>query len=204
MKRKESQEKSQKNPPTQSTHVKSLELSAPTHAAKLPSRRTEPMHPTPSHSLPLFMWLESKKTELLAPGCPIRALASDASMTIGWGSNQSSAVRFKAMEQMLRACCEPLRAMLRADCAQHQNISGTPSSTSHVAIILRLYCYHVATVLRATSTIRSPPPILLDTKLNIICLQHQNSTLATLKFNVCNTQQHMFATSRLKICNIKN
>jgi hypothetical protein len=59
-------------------------------------------------------------------------------------------------------------------------------------------------VLRATSTIRSPPPILLDTKLNIICLQHQNSTLATLKFNVCNTRQHMSATSRLSICNIKN
>jgi hypothetical protein len=88
--------------------------------------------------------------------------------------------------------------------AQHQNISGPPPSFSHVAIMLRLYCDHVATVLRATSTIRSPPPILLDTKLNIICLQHQNSTLATLKFNVCNTEQHMSATLRLSICNIKN
>jgi hypothetical protein len=80
-------------------------------------------------------------SELLAPGRPIRALASDTPVTVGWGSNQSSAVRFKAREQMLRACCEPLRAMLRAGCVQHQNISRPPP-------LLLSCCDHVATMLR--------------------------------------------------------
>jgi hypothetical protein len=133
-------------------------------------------------------------TELLAPGRLIRALASDASVTIGWGSDQSSAVRFKAMDQMLQVCCEQIARNIQI-----------PGDLLPPPPMLRLYCDHVATVLHATSTIRSPPPILLDTKLNIICQQHPNSALATLKFNVCNTQQHMFATSRLfSICNIKN
>jgi hypothetical protein len=48
--------------------------------------------------------------------------------------------------------------------------------------MLRLYCDHVATVLRATSNIRSPPFVLFDTKLNITSLQHRNSTSAALKF----------------------
>jgi hypothetical protein len=64
-------------------------------------------------------------------------------------------------------------------------------------------------VLRATSNIRSPLPPA-QYKPNITSLQHQNSTSATLKFSVCNTQQHctffetfawdtcklMFATSK--------
>jgi hypothetical protein len=49
----------------------------------------------------------------------------------------------------------------------------------------------------------STPPLLLDTKANITCLQHRNSTSATLNINVCNTQQHVSATSWLNICNTK-
>jgi hypothetical protein len=73
---------------------------------------------------------------------------------------KSSAVRFKAREQMLQVCCEPLRAMLRAGCVQHPNINR-PSPSSHVATMLR-------PVLRATSNISSSPPP--PPRHNIICM----------------------------------
>jgi hypothetical protein len=84
--------------------------------------------------------------------------------------------------------------MLREGCVQHSNISRPspslpPASCDYVATMLR-------PVLRATSNIRSPLPPPRH-KPNIACLQHRNSTSATLKFNVYNTQQHVSATSRL-------
>jgi hypothetical protein len=42
-----------------------------------------------------------------------------------------------------------------------------------------------------------PPP----RHTNITCLQQRNSTSPTLKFNVCNTQQHASAKSKLDVCN---
>jgi hypothetical protein len=131
------------------------------------------------------LWIEERDTKdlsaLLAPGRPIRALASDTSVTVGWGSNQSLAVRFKAREQMLRACCEPLRAMLRAGCVQHPNISRLPPTSSHVATMLRLCCHHVATCAACN-------------------IQHQELSSSSPPHK---TQYYMSATLKLNIRNIK-
>jgi hypothetical protein len=138
---------------------------------------------TLAHPFPNRIILTHKiiRTGLLAPRRPIRALASETSVTVGWGSNQSSTVRFKAREQMLRACCEPLRAMLRADCVQHPNISGPPPSSSHVATMLQLCCEHVAT--------------------RVACnIQHQEPSSPPPPWH--NTQHYMSATSKLNIRNI--
>jgi hypothetical protein len=112
--------------------------------------------------------------------------------------------------------------MLRACCVQHPNISGPPpcspwhnTQAAHVATMLRTCCMQ-----HTTSGALLP---LLDTKPNTTCLQHQNSTSATLQFNVYNIQhqvsslpldttpnitclQHRnstFATSKINVCNIK-
>jgi hypothetical protein len=45
---------------------------------------------------------------------------------------------------------------------------------------------------------QEPPP---PRHTNITCLQQRNSTSPTLKFNVCNTQQHASAKSKLGVCN---
>jgi hypothetical protein len=101
---------------------------------------------------------------------------------------------------MFRACCEHVACNI-----QHQE---SFSLHPHVATILLLYCDHVVNVLHATSNIRSSPPRppQHNTKPNITCLQHRNSTSATLKFNVCNIQQHVsehqdstFATSKINV-----
>jgi hypothetical protein len=126
-------------------------------------------------SFPLFF------TELLAPGRPIWALASDTSMTVGWGSNQSSAVRFKAKEQMLRVCCESLRAMLRAGCVQHPNIIAPSPSPPMLRPCCDYTTIMLRPVLRATSNIRSSPPPPS---------RHRS-------------QHHMSVTSKLNIRNIK-
>jgi hypothetical protein len=100
-----------------------------------------------------------------------------------------------------------LRAMLRVCCVQHPIISGPPPSSP----MLRPSCDYIAAmlwpVLRATSNIRSSPPLLLNTNPNIACLQHRNSTYATLRFNVYNIQ-HMGPSSSTQhptshICNIE-
>jgi hypothetical protein len=44
----------------------------------------------------------------------------------------------------------------------------------------------------------APPP---PRHPNITCLQQRNSTSPTLKFNVCNPQQHASAKSKLDVCN---
>jgi hypothetical protein len=39
---------------------------------------------------------------------------------------------------------------------------------------------------RGRTNIKSPPSLILDTTLNITCLQYRNTTSATLKINICN------------------
>jgi hypothetical protein len=81
-----------------------------------------------------------------------------------------------------------LWVMLRACYVKHPASGGPPSfpGTKPKQPMLRPMLWPV---LCATSNIRIPPPLLfLDTKPNITCLQHRNSTSATLKFNVCNIQ----------------
>jgi hypothetical protein len=96
---------------------------------------------------------------------------------------------------MLRMCCENVANAVAYN-IQHQEFSS-------LIPMLRLYCFHVA--IRVACNIQhqesSPPPP--RHKLNITCLQHRNSTPATLKFNICDTQQHLFATSILSIYSIK-
>jgi hypothetical protein len=132
-------------------------------------------------------------SELLAPGRLIWTLASDTSATVGWESNQTSAVRFKVREQKLRACCEPLRE----GCVQHSNISRSPppSCCDHVATILRPCCMQ-------HPTSGAFPPSSTQKPTSHVC-KHRNSTSATLKFNICNTQQYASTTSKLDICNIE-
>jgi hypothetical protein len=48
--------------------------------------------------------------------------------------------------------------------------------------MLRLYCNHVATYVACN---------IKHQKSNITCLQHQNSTSATLKLNICNIQHQV-------------
>jgi hypothetical protein len=92
-------------------------------------------------------------------------------------------------------CCENVANAVAYN-IQHQEFSS-------LIPMLRLYCFHVA--IRVACNIQhqesSPPPP--RHKLNITCLQHRNSTPATLKFNICDTQQHLFATSILSIYSIK-
>jgi hypothetical protein len=137
-------------------------------------------------------------TELLAPGCPIRALASDTfpatrlKKRIGrWivlmlrslfpccehffhvANRDASNIQRVCVANVLRACCE-------RGYVQHPTSGVFLPSSPHVATMLRLYCDHVAIMFRATSNIRSPPPP-----------RH-------------NIQHHMSAISKLNIHNIKN
>jgi hypothetical protein len=77
------------------------------------------------------------------------ALASDTSATVGWESNQTSALRFKVREQMLRACCEQCCEKVVCNIQTSVGLLPPPSCCDHVATILL--------VLRATSNIRSFP-----------------------------------------------
>jgi hypothetical protein len=97
-------------------------------------------------------------------------------------------------------CCEFVCGMLRATGRATSNIR----SLSSLAPMLRLYCDHVATRVACNIQHQELSPLLLDTKPNIIRPQHRYSTSATLKINVCNTQQHVSPTSRLDIRNIEN
>jgi hypothetical protein len=101
--------------------------------------------------------------------------------------------------RMSRACCERVPSMLRTRLRATSNIGrlSSPSLTccDHVATMLR-------PVLRATSKHQKPSPLPPRHKPNITCLQHRNSTSATLKINICNTQQYVSATSILDIRNI--
>jgi hypothetical protein len=103
---------------------------------------------------------------------------------------------------MLRVCCERVAKILRMWLLARSNISSLSSLIPHVATMWRLYCGYVATCVACNGPHQEPP--LLNTTPNTTCLQHQNATSATLKFNVCNTQQHVSATSRLDIRNIEN
>jgi hypothetical protein len=129
------------------------------------------------------MYMHIIISDLLAPGRPIRALASDGSWAGPHDSNEGSlpavdrvARRSKCCEQLLW-CCEELFRCCEPSSLQH--------STNDVASMLRTYSEHVANevtcniqhrasffplpaccdyvatmlrpVLRATSNIRSPP-----------------------------------------------
>jgi hypothetical protein len=176
-------------------------------------------------------------SELLAPGRPIRALASDGSAAARFKSGDVSAIdrvarhvdiannfydvaksfshaasqcacniQRRMLRSMLRVCAWHV-ASSRACNVQHRESFSPPS-------MLRLYCDHVATRIACNiqhQELSSPSPI--DTNPNITCLQHRNSTSATLKFNVCNTQHqgpssstqhHISAISKLNVCNIQN
>jgi hypothetical protein len=79
---------------------------------------------------------------------------------------------------MLRTCCEYVVNAVTCNIQHHESFFPPPPCCDYIATMLR-------PVMRATSNIMSST---LDTNSNITCLQHQNSTSATLKFNVCNTQ----------------
>jgi hypothetical protein len=102
----------------------------------------------------------------------------------------------------LRACCERVAKMLRMRLLATSNIRSLSSLIPHVATMLRLYCGYVAT--HVACNIQHQEPLLLNTTPNTTCPQHRNATSTTLKFNVCNTQQHVSATSRLDVRNIEN
>jgi hypothetical protein len=111
---------------------------------------------------------DEKTWELLAPGRPIRALASDGFVTTRFNSGNVSAVgscceAYWCCEQLF-TCCEPscfqhstndVASVLRACCergyVQHPTSGVYLPSSPHVATMLR-------PVLRATSNIRISPP----------------------------------------------
>jgi hypothetical protein len=124
-------------------------------------------------------------SELLAPGRPIRALASDGcwAARFGWGEPISRRSGCKA-QRMLRKTfsmlwrvfphvanrrpCNIQRRMLRVCCACSEHVANEVTcniqhraSFFHLPHMLRPCCDYVATmlrpVLRATSNIRSPP-----------------------------------------------
>jgi hypothetical protein len=102
---------------------------------------------------------------------------------------------------MLQACCECVTKMLRTWLLATSNIRSLSSLLPHVVTMLRLYWGYVAT--RVACNIQLQEPLLPSPQPNTTCLQHRNATSATLKNNVCNTQQHMYTTSRLSIFNIE-
>jgi hypothetical protein len=138
-------------------------------------------------------------TELLAPGCPIRALASDTfpatrlKKRIGrWivlmlrslfpccehffhvANRDASNIQRVCVANVLRACCE-------RGYVQHPTSGVFLPSSPHVATMLRLYCDHVAT--------------------RVVCnIQHQELSLPPPQHK---NQHHMSATSILNIRNIK-
>jgi hypothetical protein len=136
---------------------------------------------------------------LLAPGSPIRALASGGFVAVRSYDSQSSAVRSKDYQvnvaSVLRMCYENVVNAVARNIQHQDSFFSPPPCCDYITAMLR-------PVLRATSNIRSLFSLLLNTTPNITCPQHRNAT--TLKNNVCNTQQHMSATSRLNICNIEN
>jgi hypothetical protein len=128
-----------------------------------------------------------------------RALASDTSATVGWESNQTSALRFKVREQMLQACCEQCCEKVACNIQTSVGLLPPPSCCDHVATILRPCC-NSCCVQHPTSGAFPPPP------------QHKNQhhmsatlklNIRNIKFNICNTQQYASATSKLGICNVE-
>jgi hypothetical protein len=154
-------------------------------------------------------------SELLAPGRPIRALASDGSAAARFKSGgrinrRSCCEACWCCEQLLRCCeeffpcCEPVClqhstkdvaisvASLCVACCEQQ---GVQHSTSGVFLPSSPPCCdYIATMLRPVLACNiqhqepSPPPS--RHKANIKCLQHHNSTFATLKL--------MFTTSNIR------
>jgi hypothetical protein len=79
--------------------------------------------------------------------------------------------------------------------------------TSGVFLNLTPCCYYITNmlrpVLRATSNIKSSP-LSPRHKSQHHMSAHRNSTSTTLKFNVCNIQQHVYATSNSASANIES
>jgi hypothetical protein len=152
----------------------------------------------------------SKKTEVLAPGRPIWALASDGSWAVrfGWRELISRRSRCEASnwcEQLLR-CCEELFPYCELSSLQH--------STNDVASVLRTCSEHVANKvtcnIQTSGVFLSPPPTCCDHVATMLrpccdpwCVQHPTSgALPPPSSSLTQHQHYMSATSKLNIRNI--
>jgi hypothetical protein len=135
-----------------------------------------------------------KKTELLAPGRPIRALASDGcwAARFGWGEPISRRSGCEAQRMLRRAfrCCEP---------------SSVRHSTKDVASVLRTCSEHVANEVTRNIQHRAsslPPPPHVATMLRPVLRATSNIRSPPSPPSWHNTQHYMSATSKLNIRNI--
>jgi hypothetical protein len=91
-------------------------------------------------------------------------------------------------------CCEHVASHVAS------TLRATPKHQQASSPMLQLYCDHVAT--RVACNIQnqelSSPSSSTQNPTSHVC-NIENSTSTTLKFNICNTQHHMSATSRPNI-----